>query len=124
MSPFFSATLLTIGAVLLWRSGWATRRHARKQSKPQKQYVDFWTNWNAPQTGTPSKAARTMDDDDIRDLGTEFCDMCIQRATYIAFRDDLSMTLCDHHTHEWVDPLVAEGFLLHLLPGARAASVG
>lgn len=71
-------------------------------------------------TGTPSTTAVMAERGEVR---IDYCDAnCPQRATYSAFRDDMELTFCDHHTMHLVDLLVARHFHLHIIPGARSRS--
>src|SRR5689334_20322338 len=117
MSPFFAGISLVALSVLAWRQGWVTSWAEMRRSRKQTRSADFWTAWTPKPHGPLSPAAPTMAD--MARVAVEWCDRCPQRATYVAFKDDMDLTLCDHHTHRLVDMLVAVGFNLHLLPGVR-----
>lgn len=127
MSPLFSGLLLTTGAVLLWRSGWATRRRESRRLQKQMRAADFWTSWkprSEPVNGTPSPAAPIMADD----LPTvETCDRCgpYVVAAHFAIRGPLLIGLCGHCGTRHHVALIADGWeLLHALVPVKAVAHG
>lgn len=127
MHPFFSAILLTIGAVLLWRSGWVTRQLAVRRSRRQTIAADFWMSWtpqNELVSGISSPAVPIMVDDGPT---VETCDRCgpYVVAAHFAVRDKLVLSLCGHCGARHEIALVAGGWeVLHALIPIQVLPVG
>lgn len=120
MSPIFAGLSLIALSALAWRRGWVTKWRARKPYVRPTQSEDFWIGWSPKPNGTPSPAVPIM----ANFVVVDYCDRHPSaRATYVAFKDDLDLTLCDHCTHTLVEGLTLSGFDLHLIPGIRATVV-